>query len=733
MSNIPTREYLANWEYRPGDEEARKELLDRMMALVDGLPRPGQAEPAPPPPPPEPVRRERVPVMPESTWSWPQAIDLPRRYLPETEPSAAPTRHALGRPGMVPDWGWDRPDPDYPTARYPEPPPEAPAPAQGGIQLGEFNIGEGPAAAERAALVESVRRRMEGVPAPAPTAAPQAAAPPAQAAGRGPARPAPASDIVPIDTARADRLAAEERMRAQEGFVPTEGPSTARHPDIPPLDMATADRRARDSRDNDRMMRAADEMDARGGPPVAAPGVPPPPSIDPTRLANDRLATAKQLEAIALRGGNGQSMTGRPGNAVTGGGRQPFLPLLGAAFLNAAGALGAPTAGQAAAILEARRRAQGGPGAMEPRDLLDERRLQLEERRLGIQEGLGKARQGLIAAQTRRADRQSPGVDDPSAPAADWQLQALEQLAPGTSWADAGMTAGAADEVLRGIRSGRFQNLGDETANMSLPELAEFNDNLNTEDAVRARGGWMTVDENGNVTFRPLSRWRGRSGGTVGPGGGGSRGLSDVEVALHADVHGLDAATARAELEAMSPRERARRIQSDQTARATAVRGEEAAARRTQPAGGVTLNYGDRVVWRATQSLSSPVVSKILDGWSEYTRLRGVLRRMLRTMRRYGTGERLVAAMGVPGTEAAELKTNHELVVNGLRELGKYGVPQRYELERIEGIAPAFDTLNIRGLTSAQRIYSALASQLQAAMTDWVSGYGFVREQGGER
>jgi len=87
------------------------------------------------------------------------------------------------------------------------------------------------------------------------------------------------------------------------------------------------------------------------------------------------------------------------------------------------------------------------------------------------------------------------------------------------------------------------------------------------------------------------------------------------------------------------------------------------------------------------------------------------------------------ARAGFLNERMADARALQEEVVNALREIGNYGVPQEAEIRRMEGIAPRIDSF--QGLMSAYQQYMALWRMLNRSADTRMRGLGYERTRGG--
>ena len=71
----------------------------------------------------------------------------------------------------------------------------------------------------------------------------------------------------------------------------------------------------------------------------------------------------------------------------------------------------------------------------------------------------------------------------------------------------------------------------------------------------------------------------------------------------------------------------------------------------------------------------------------------------------------------------------HEQIINALRNVGNYGVPQEAELTRMESLAPRLGS--VAGVLSARNMYSGLSSSMRQRMDDYMGSYNLSRAEGG--
>lgn len=127
--------------------------------------------------------------------------------------------------------------------------------------------------------------------------------------------------------------------------------------------------------------------------------------------------------------------------------------------------------------------------------------------------------------------------------------------------------------------------------------------------------------------------------------------------------------------------------------------------------------------------LSAPEVTRLRDTNAQANILQGQIRTMLSLIDEVGTLEAAGAEQGVVSERMGRVRGAHEQIINALRNVGNYGVPQEAELTRMESLAPRLGS--VAGVLSARNMYSGLSSSMRQRMDDYMGSYNLSRAEGG--
>lgn len=125
--------------------------------------------------------------------------------------------------------------------------------------------------------------------------------------------------------------------------------------------------------------------------------------------------------------------------------------------------------------------------------------------------------------------------------------------------------------------------------------------------------------------------------------------------------------------------------------------------------------------------LTAPEVRTLRNANAQARILQGQIRTMESLVDEVSRLEAAGAEAGVVSAAMGRARAAHEQVINALREVGNYGVPQEAELVRMERLAPRLGS--VQGMISSRNIYAGLASSMRQRMNDYMGAYNFRRSQ----
>lgn len=202
---------------------------------------------------------------------------------------------------------------------------------------------------------------------------------------------------------------------------------------------------------------------------------------------------------------------------------------------------------------------------------------------------------------------------------------------------------------------------------------------------------------------------------TTGGGGGASTSRGDVtELARQA---GMSEVEINAYGTSRRDRERLRQEAILRTRRQGRTAGRDAG---TQVPGWQFNDRGD-------PGLTAPEVRTIRNANAQARVLQGRIRNMLGLVNEVNSLQAAGARASVVSAAMGRARAEHEQIINALREVGNYGVPQEAELARMEALAPRLDS--VEGLLSARNVYRGLGSSMSGRMDDYMSAYNLVRDR----